>query len=166
MKLRELLLRRLWLMPVVASVIVASPFTAQAFSNADLKGGFGCLGTLHGTLGDVTELMQLNFNGAARVTGSVHVLVSGEDCLASVGSSSGYSTNKDGTGALTLNLSFTGSDCTQLSSKFGTQEVDFVLERASMVFDFAGQDDSFSTRSGRRSTWSSFTGSCTGQGQF
>jgi hypothetical protein len=153
-------------MPVVASVVVASPFTAQAFSNADLKGAFGCVGTLHGSLGDVTELMQLNFNGAARVTGSVHVLVSGEDCLASVNSSSHSSTNQDGTGVLTLNLSFSGPDCTKLSSKFGTLEVDFVLERASQVFDFAGQDDSFSARSGRRSTWSSFTGACTGQGQF
>ena len=149
-----------WLMPIIASVVVASPFTAQAFSDADLKGGFGCIGTLHGTRGDVTELMQLNFNGAAGVTGNVHVLMSGEDCLASVGSSSKYSTNKDGTGLLTLKLSFSGSECTRLSRKFGTQNLIFVLERAAMVFDFAAQDDSFGVG------WGSFTGACTGQGQF
>src|SRR5262245_1738882 len=106
MNLRKLLVRprALWLVSIVASMAVASPFTARAFSDADLKGGFGCIGTLHGALGDVTELMQLNFNGSTRVTGSVHVLTSGKDCLASVGSSSGYSTNKDGTGSLILNL--------------------------------------------------------------
>ena len=149
-----------WLLAIVASLIVASPFTARAFSNADLKGGFGCIGTLHGLRGDFTELMQLNFNGAAGVTGSVHVLMSGADCLASVGSSSGYSTNKDGTGSLRLKLLFSGPQCTKLPSKFATQTVVFVLERASMVFDFGAQDDFFSPM------WSSFTGSCTGQGQF
>ena len=153
-------------MPVVASVFVASPFPARAFSDADLTGGFGCIGKTHSTLGDFAELMQLNFNGAGHVTGSVHVLALGQDCLASVGPSSGYSTNKSGTGSLTLNLAFSGSRCTSSSTKLGTQKLVFVLERAAMVFDFAAQDDFFSALWGRRDPGGSFTGSCTGQGQF
>jgi hypothetical protein len=153
-------------MPVVASVIVASPSPARAFSDADLTGGFGCIGKSHGTLGDFTELMQLNFNGAGRVTGSVRVLTLGQDCLASVGPNSGYSTNKPGTGSLTLSLSFSGSHCTSPSTKLGTQKLNFVLERAAMVFDFAAQDDFLSALWGPRDTRGSFTGSCTGQGQF
>src|SRR5215469_14886868 len=93
-----------WLMPVVASVILASASTAQAFSNADLKGGFGCIGTIPSSSGDTTELMQLNFDGAGSFTGNVHVLLSGLDCLSSVASGSGYATNSDGTGVLILKL--------------------------------------------------------------
>ena len=155
-----------WLMPVVASVIVASASAAQAFSNADLKGGFGCIGTLPSASGDTTELMQLNFDGAAGATGSVHVLTSGLDCLASVASGSGYATNNDGTGLLTLKLSFSGPGCSKLAKKIGTQKVDYVLERAAMVFDFAGQNNFSSPMSNLRGSWSSFTGACTGQGQY
>jgi len=110
--------------------------------------------------------MQLNFDGAAGVTGSVHVLTSGLDCLASVAAGSGYATNNDGTGLLTLKLSFSGSDCSKLSKKVGTQKVDYVLERAAMVFDFAGQNNFSGPLSNLRGSWSSFTGACTGQGQF
>jgi hypothetical protein len=110
--------------------------------------------------------MQLNFDGAAGFTGSVHVLTSGLDCLASVASGSGYATNNDGTGVLILKLSISGSACSKLSQKMGTQRVDYVLERAAMVFDFAGQVNFSNPLSGLKGSWSPFRGACTGQGQF
>jgi len=170
-------LRELWLTVIVASAIVASPFTARAFSDADLAGGLGCIGTWRsvtsGKIRNITDLMQLDFDGAGGVTGSVHFLISGEDCLASIGPGSGYSVSSSGLGSLILNLSFSGFDtdndfnCAKLSSsKFSTQKMDIVLERAGEVFDFASQDDFFSARSDSGDTPGSFTGSCTGQGQF
>ena len=169
--------RELWFTMVVASAIVASPHIAQAtFSDADLNEGAGCIGTWHGMGGkirDITDLMQLNFDGKGGVTGRLHFLISGEDCLASVGSGSAYSVNADGSGSLTLNLSFSGLDtnndfnCAKLnSSKFSSQTIDFVLERAGHVFDMAAQDDFSSALSDRGDTPFTLTGSCTGQGQF
>ena len=178
MNLRMLLIgpRQLWFTMIVASVIVASPYTARAFSDADLTGGFGCIGRWHGTggkIGDVTDLMQLNFDGKGGVTGSVHFLTSGEDCLASIGRGSGYSVDGDGLGSLALNLSFSGLDadndfnCAKLnSSKFSSQKIDFVLERVAHVFDMAAQDDFFSAPSDRGYTPYTLTGSCMGQVSF
>jgi hypothetical protein len=179
MKLQMLLvgLRELWLTVIVAGVIVASPFTARAaFSDADLNEGAGCIGTWHpssGKIGDVTDLMQLTFDGLGGVTGRVHFLMSGEDCLATIGSGSGYSINADGSGSLTLNLSFSGLDkdkdfnCAGLnSSKYSLQKIDIVLERAGHVFDMAAQDDFFNAPFDLGDTQYSFTGTCMGQGSF
>jgi len=179
MKLDLLLigLRELCLTVIVASAIVASSLTARAaFSDADLNEGAGCIGTWHhtsGKIGDVTDLMQLNFDGLGGVTGRVHFLMSGEDCLASIGRGSGYSINADGTGSLILNLSFSGFDtdkdfnCAKLNfGKFSSQKIDIVLERAGHVFDMAAQDDFFNARFDRGDTPYSFSGACTGQGQF
>lgn len=177
MKLLMLLIdpRELWLTVIIASAIVATPFTARAttFSDADLNEGAGCVGTWHGPSGDVTDLMQLNFDGSGGVTGRMHFLVSGEDCLTSIGRGSGYSIKADGSGSLILNLSFSGFDtdkdfnCARLNfSKFSTQKIDIVLERAGHVFDMAAQDDFFNTPFDLGDTPYSFTGTCTGQGQF
>ena len=176
MKLQTLLtgLRESWLMVIVAGVIVGSPLTARAaFSDADLNEGAGCIGTWHSPKGDVTDLMQLNFDGLGGVTGRVHFLFSGEDCLASVGRGSGYSINTDGSGSLVLNLSFSGWDadkdfyCAKLNyGKYSSQKIDVVLERAGHVFDMAAQDDFFDAPLDLGDTRYSFTGSCTGQGQF
>jgi len=107
-------MRELGLTLIVVSAILASAFTAHAaFSDADLNEGAGCIGTWHpttGKVGDITDLMQLTFDGLGGVTGRVHFLMSGEDCLASIGSGSGYSINSDGSGSLILNLSFSGLD--------------------------------------------------------
>jgi hypothetical protein len=93
--------------------------------------------------------------------------MSGEDCLASLGPGSGYAVNGDGTGLLTLHLAFSGSTCAKLSSsRIGKQNFDFVLERAAKVFDFAARDDFFRALLDSGDTQGSFTGSCTGQGQF
>jgi hypothetical protein len=170
-------LRELWLTVIVAGTIVASPLIAQAaFSNADLNEGAGCIGTWHprsGRIGDLTDLMQLTFDGLGGVTGRVHFLMSGEDCLAKVGSGSGYSINADGSGSLILNLSFSGLDidkdfnCARLnSSKYSLQRIDIVLERAGHVVDMAAQDDFFSAPFDLGDTPYSFTGTCTGQGSF
>jgi hypothetical protein len=180
MKLPTLLIgpRTLWLAVVVAGAIVASPLAARAFSDADFTGGFGCIGTWRsvrgGKLREFTDLMQLNSDGAGGLTGSVHILSSGEDCLASVGSGSGYSVSSSGLGSFTLILSFSGSDtdndfnCAKLnSSKFTTQKFDFVLERQGHVWDVAAQDDFLSAPSDRRrDTPSSFTGYCNAQISF
>jgi len=168
--------RELWFMVVVASVFVANPLAAQppSFSDASLTGGFGCNGTWHGPSGDITELMQLEFDGKGGLNGgSVHFLISGEDCLASIGDGSGYSVDKDGLGTLTLNILFSGRDtdkdfnCATLNfSNLTLQEIDFVLERQADVFDMAAQDDFFNARSDRGDTPSSFTGTCTAQISF
>jgi len=167
--------RQLWFTVIVASVIVASPFSAGAmtFSDASLTGGFGCNGTWHDTNGDVTDMMQLNFDGKGGVTGSVHFLTSGEDCLTSIGSGSGYSVDADGLGALTLNLLFSGPDtdndfkCAKLKSRtFTVQKLDFVLERQAHVFDMAAQDDFFNAPRDRGDTVRSFTGACSAQISF
>ena len=168
--------RELWFMVVVASVFVANPLAAQppSFSDASLTGGFGCNGTWHGPSGDITELMQLEFDGKGGLNGgSVHFLISGEDCLASIGDGSGYSVDEDGLGTLTLNILFSGRDtdkdfnCATLNfSNLTLQEIDFVLERQADVFDMAAQDDFFNARSDRGDTPSSFTGTCTAQISF
>lgn len=167
--------RNLWFMVVVASVLFAYPLAAQSppFSDASLRGGYGCNGTWHGRSGDVTDLMQLNFDAKGGVTGSVHFLSSREDCLASIDDGSGYSVDADGLGTLTLSLSFSGGDtdndfnCATLNfSNFTLQEIDFVLERQANVFDMAAQDDFFHARSDRGDTPYSFTGTCTAQISF
>jgi hypothetical protein len=170
-------LRELRLLVIVAGIIVACSFTAQAgFSDADLNEGAGCIATLHpasGKIGDLTDLMQLTFDGLGGVTGRVHFLMSGEDCLATIGSGSGYSINADGSGSLVLNLSFSGLDsdkdfnCARLnSSKYSSQKIDIVLERAGHVFDMAAQDDFFNAPFDLGDTRYSFSGTCTGQGSF
>jgi hypothetical protein len=163
-------------MVVVASVFAANPLAAQppSFSDASLTGGFGCNGTWHGPSGDITELMQLKFDGKGGLNGgSVHFLISGEDCLASIGDRSRYSVDKDGLGTLTLNILFSGRDtdkdfnCATLnSSNLTLQEIDFVLERQADLFDMAAQDDFFSARPDRGDTPYSFTGTCTAQISF
>jgi hypothetical protein len=167
--------RALWFVVAAASVFVASPLAAQppSFSDASLTGGFGCNGTWRGPSGDITELMQLNFDSIGGVAGSVHFLFSGEDCLASIDDGSGYSVDADGLGTLTLNILFSGRDtdkdfnCATLNfSSFTLQKVDFVLERQADVFDMAAQDDFFSARSDRGDTPYSFTGACTAQISF
>ena len=167
--------RNLWFMVVVASVFLANPLAAQppSFSDASLTGGFGCNGTWHGPSGDVTDLMQLNFDTKGGVTGSVHFLSSGEDCLASIDYGSGYSVDADGLGTLTLSLLFSGRDtdndfnCATLNfSNFTLQEIDFVLERQADVFDMAAQDEFFRARSDRGDTPFTFTGTCTAQISF
>jgi hypothetical protein len=168
--------RELWFMVVVASVFVANPLAAQppSFSDASLTGGFGCNGTWHGPSGDITELMQLKFDGKGGLNGgSVHFLISGEDCLASIGDGSGYSVDEDGLGRLTFSILFSGRDtdndfnCATLNfSNFTLQQIDFVLERQADVFDMAAQDDFFNAWSDRGDTPYSFRGTCTAQISF
>jgi len=167
--------RVLWSAVIVASVIATSPFSARAmtFSDASLTGGYGCNGTWHGPNGDITDLMQLNFDGKGGATGSVHFLFAGEDCLASVGGISQYSVDQDGLGTLTLILLFSGRDtdndfnCSMLNfSNFTVQQIDFVLERKADVFDMAAQDDFFDSRSDGGDTNHSFTGTCSAQISF
>src|SRR5215469_8905198 len=168
--------RKLWFMVVAASVFVANPLAAQppSFSDASLTGGFGCNGTWHDPSGDITELMQLEFDSKGGLNGgSVHFLISGEDCLASIGNGSGYSVDVDGLGSLTLNLLFSGPDtdndfnCAKLKSRtFTLQKLDFVLERQADVFDMAAQDDFFNAPKDRGDTVYSFRGTCTAQISF
>ncbi len=167
--------RALWFAVIVGSMVATSPFSARAmaFSDASLTGGYGCSGTWHGPNGDITDLMQVNFDGKGGVTGSVHFLFAGEDCLASVGGISQYSVDQDGLGTETLILLFSGRDtdndfnCATLNfSNFTVQQIDFVLERQADVFDMAAQDDFFHSRSDRGDTNYSFTGTCTAQISF
>jgi len=163
-------------MVVAASVSVANPLAAQppSFSDASPTGGFGCNGTWHGPSGDITELMQLEFDSKGGLNGgSVHFLISGEDCLASIGNGSGYSVDVDGLGSLTLNLLFSGPDtdndfnCAKLKSRtFTLQKLDFVLERQADVFDMAAQDDFFNAPKDRGDTVYSLRGTCTAQISF
>ncbi len=168
--------RKLWFAVIIASTIMASPHSARAFTDADLNEAAGCIARWHSTSGkirDITDVMQLTFDGQGGVTGRLHFLISGEDCLATVGNGSGYTVNADGSGTLTLSFSFSGSDtdndfnCASLNaSNVGTQKMTFVLERAGHVFDMAAQDDFFSASSDGGDTPFTLTGSCQGQGKF
>ena len=58
------------------------------------------------------------------------------------------------------------SDKTELLKMIDNAKIDIVLKRAGHVFDMAAQDDFFSAPLDLGDTRYSFTGRCTGQGQF
>jgi hypothetical protein len=126
---------------VFAVAIAGNPIMAQAkvFSAKDLKGPYACFGTVHNTTSgnssEISELLQMNLDGNGGVSGTLHLLYIGEgDCKGSIAAGSNYSVSADGTGLMSLILSFSGpdsdgdvADCGGINFAFNPQKLDIIL---------------------------------------
>ena len=167
---------------LLALAVFAAPLlnssAVHAFSNATLRGSYGCLGSLFfvgstssgaPASGEISAVEQLSFNSAGAVTGSLRLQISGEDCSGTVASGSTYSVGANGIGSLSLNFTFTTDpvdrdvNCTGLTLLKPTK-LDLVIQENGEQFAFAGQDDLFSAASdGGDIGPGSFKGTCVSQ---
>ncbi len=141
--------RKALVVAMVSSVaIAATPIVARSakFTIKTLNGGYECLGDAQfivtGNSTEISELMQLNFDGKGHVNGTFHGVFQGVDCPGTI-TSGIYSVNSNGTGSLTLPVTLSGSStCTNLNSGLDPHHLDLVLKVRGIGFDFSAPDDS------------------------
>lgn len=173
--------RSLRLSLLVLAVFAApmlKPLAVHAFSNATLRGSYGCLGSLFfvttdssgaPTSEEISAVEQLSFKAGA-VGGSLRLQLSGEDCSGTVASGSSYSVGPNGIGSMSLILTFTtdpvdrDARCAGLNPLFNPHKLDLVVQENGKQFSFAGQDDLLSApKDGGDFPPASFKGTCVSQ---
>ena len=162
------------------AVMTAAVAHAAGFSTNSLKGSYGCTGTVNsvsgGTSSALSELIQLNLDGAGAMSGSMRIFFTGEECSGSIAPGSTYSVAADGTGNLILMVTFSGPDpdadfpnCAVLNPFFAPEKVAILLQENGEHFVMVGADDFASNASDRGDLAlgaSNFTGSCVSQTKF
>ena len=132
---------------------VLVPGTSAAFSVGSIVGGYGCLGRTGGlvdnggTIGGISELMRLAFDGAGNVKGTILLGLEGEVC--DISASGTYNVRSGGLGTLDLtwnSVTSTGdadgvSTCAGLNAGPLTQHTALVVESGASAFDLQSADD-------------------------
>jgi hypothetical protein len=119
---------------------------AKSFKDANMKGGYGCLGLAE--LGAISQIMQFTADGKGNITsGKIYFALEGELCTYSLSSGS-YNVDSSGVGTMTLNWSLSANDpdmdldcsATELGTGFG-EAFAIVLDSSGRALEFNAQDD-------------------------
>jgi hypothetical protein len=136
-----------------SATFVLVPGTSAAFGVGSIVGSYGCLGRTGGlvdsggTIGGISELMRLVFDGAGHVKGTILLGLEGEVCNISASGTYGIQGGGLGTLDLTWNtITATGdadgdADCAGLTAGPLSQHTALVVESGGSAFDLQAEDD-------------------------
>lgn len=138
---------------VASASFVLVPGTGAAFSVGSVVGSYGCLGRTGGlvdnggTIGGISELMRLVFDGAGNVKGTILLGLEGQVC--NISASGNYSVGGAGLGTLDLTWNTVtstgdadgGANCASLSAGPLSQHTALVVESGGRAFDLQAADD-------------------------
>jgi len=157
MKWSRIAFEQFRLLAVLAFAASASfvlvPGTSAAFSVGSIVGSYGCLGRTGGlvdsggTIGGISELMRLVFDGAGNVKGTILLGLEGEVC--NISASGTYSVRGGGLGTLDLTWNTVtatgdadgGANCAGLNAGPLSQHTALVVESGGRAFDLQAADD-------------------------